>query len=89
MAGLAGSKNVALYTVHAMQLYRVQGLTLPIHACAVRFMNFGAETKFRKRVASFPGPAQLSVIYSKESGRGPGIFSHVSDVRIERVVERV
>ena len=23
------------------------------------------------------------------AGRGPGIFSHVSDVRIERVVERV
>ena len=25
----------------------------------------------------------------RKSGRGPGIFSHVSDVRIERVVERV
>ena len=48
MAGLADSKNPELYTVHAMQLYTVQGLTPPIHACAVRFMNFGAETKFEK-----------------------------------------
>ena len=33
-------------------------------------------------VASFPGPVQ-------KSRRGPGIFSHVSDVGIERMVERV
>ena len=25
----------------------------------------------------------------QKSGRGPGIFSHVSDIRIERMVERV
>ena len=36
-------------------------------------------------LASFLGPTQLSV----ESGRGPGILSHASDVRIERMVERV
>ena len=48
LAGLANSKNAVLYAVHAMQLYRVQGLTPPIHACAVRVMNFGAETKFEK-----------------------------------------
>ena len=48
-----------LYAVHAMQLYRVQGLTPPIHACAVRVMNFGAETKFEKGASdrnSLPGP---------------------------------
>ena len=32
------------------------------------------------RVAFFPGPAQLSVACSTESGRGPGIIYHVSDV---------
>ena len=31
-------------------------------------------------VASFPGPTQLSVACSAESGRRPGIFYHVSDV---------
>ena len=39
-------------------------------------------------LASFPGPAQLSVAFSTVKWRGPGIFSHVSDVRIEKVVER-
>ena len=34
-------------------------------------------------LASFPGPAQLSVAISTV------LFSHVSDIRIERVVERV
>ena len=38
------------------------------------------------KLASFPGPTQLSTAIS---GRGPGIFSHVSDIRIERMVERV
>ena len=33
-----------------------------------------------------PRPHQLLV---RKSGRGPGIFSHVSDVRIERMVERI
>ena len=38
---------------------------------------------------------EINISYSipsllvQKSGRGPGIFSHVSDVRIERVVERV
>ena len=40
-------------------------------------------------LALFPGPAQLSIAIGTESGRGPGIFSHMSDVRIERMVERV
>ena len=40
-------------------------------------------------LASFPGPAQLSTASSTVNVRGPGIFSHVSDVRIERMVERV
>ena len=48
LAGLAGSRNAVLHAVHAMQLYRVQGLTPSIHACAVRVMNSGAETKFEK-----------------------------------------
>ena len=37
-------------------------------------------------IASFPGPAQLWV--ACWISRGPGIFSHVSDVRIERLVYR-
>ena len=56
LAGLAGSKNAVLYAVHAMQLYRVQGLTPPIHACAVRVMNFGAETKFEKGASDRNSP---------------------------------
>ena len=36
-----------------------------------------------------PGPAQLLLLLVWKSGRGPGIFSHVSDIRIERMVERV
>ena len=35
-------------------------------------------------LASFPGPAQLSVACSMESGRGPGIIYHVSDVSREK-----
>ena len=35
-----------------------------------------------------PRPTFRHFQYGK-AGRGPGIFSHVSDVRIERVVERV
>ena len=31
-------------------------------------------------IASFPGPAQLSVACSTEKRGEPGIFSHVSDV---------
>ena len=31
-------------------------------------------------VASFPGPAQLSVACSTEKREEPGIFSHVSDI---------
>ena len=56
LAGLAGSRNAVLYAVHAMQLYRVQGLTPPIHACAVRVMNFGAETKFEKGASDRNSP---------------------------------
>jgi len=40
-------------------------------------------------VALFPGPAQLFVTSSTVKRERPGIFSHVSDVRIESVVERV
>ena len=31
----------------------------------------------------------FSFLAVRKSGRGPGIFSHVSDVRIEEMVERV
>ena len=54
-----------LYAVHAMQLYRVRGLTPPIHACAVRVMNFGAETKLEKGASdrnSHPAGYTVSVI---------------------------
>ena len=54
--GLAGSRNAVLYAVHAVQLYSVQGLTPPIHACAVRVMNFGAETKFEKGASDRNSP---------------------------------
>ena len=52
-------------------------------------INFYIGPLHYKILALFPAPAQLSVACSTVSGRGPGIFSHVSDVRIERVVERV
>ena len=32
------------------------------------------------KLASFPGPAQFPSLTVRISGRGPGIFSHVSDV---------
>ena len=38
-------------------------------------------------LASFPGPALLSVAVRK-SGRGPGIFYHVSDIEGREKVER-
>ena len=38
-------------------------------------------------LASFPGPAQLSVAVWK-SGRGPGIFYHASNVEGREKVER-
>ena len=34
-------------------------------------------------------PLSFLLLSVWKSGRGPGIFSHVSDVRIERMVERV
>ena len=34
-------------------------------------------------LTSFPGPAQLFVAWIRKSGRGSGIFCHVSDVRVE------
>ena len=43
-------------------------------------------------VLGIPGylaPPSFSSLLVWKSGRGPGIFSHVSDVRIERMVERV
>ena len=52
--------------------------------------HVGGQLSHAQSIASFPGPAQLSVACSTEKReRGPGIFSHVSDVRIERMVERV
>ena len=66
LAGLAGSRNAVLYAVHAMQLYRVQGLTPPILACAVRVMNLGAETKFKKGTSDRNSrPGWLVLIMSK------------------------
>ena len=62
LAGLAGSRNAVPYAVHAMQLYRVQGLTPPIHACAVRVMNFGAETKFEKGASDRNSPPGQGVM---------------------------
>ena len=39
--------------------------------------------------ASFPAPAQLSPLVVRKSGRKPGVFSHASDGRIQRMVKRV
>ena len=39
--------------------------------------------------ASFQAPPSFLSLSVRKSGRGPGIFSHMSDVRIERMVERV
>ena len=39
-------------------------------------------------IASFPGPAQLPLLAVWKSGRGPGIFYHVSDVEGREKVER-
>ena len=46
------------------------GLTPPIHACAVRFMNFGAETKFEKGASDrnslpVPNPNNNPNLYTK------------------------
>ena len=41
------------------------------------------------KLVSFPGSAQFSVASSTVKQGGPGIFSHISDIRIERMVERV
>ena len=38
LAGLAGSRNAALYAVHAMQLYRVQGFN-STHARTVHWLG--------------------------------------------------
>ena len=40
-------------------------------------------------VYAFAEPARLSIVCSTESRERPGIFPRVSDVRIERMVERV
>ena len=41
-------------------------------------------------IASYPGPAQFSITSSMvKKERVSGIFSHLSDVRIERTIERV
>ena len=39
-------------------------------------------------LASFPGPAQLSSLAVRKSGRGPGIIHHVSDIEGREKVER-
>ena len=61
----------------------------PLHAIAdVELDGYGCKKIYEHTViiASFPGPAQLSVASSTVK---PGIFSHVSDIGIERVVESV
>ena len=41
------------------------------------------------RLASYPGPAQLSSLAVWKSGREPDIFFTFSDIMIEMMVERV
>ena len=57
----------------------------------VRFCSLPYLTLYycHSSLKAFPGPDQLSIAIRTESVRGPGTFSHVSDVRIERMVERV
>ena len=71
LAGLASSRNAVLYAVHAMQLYRVQGLTPPIHACAVRVMNFGAETKFEKGASDRNSQTRPHYVLTESTISGP------------------
>ena len=66
LAGLASSRNAVVYAVHAMQLYRVQGLTPPIHACAVRVMNFRAETKFEKGASDRNSPPGEGGVWGRD-----------------------
>ena len=43
-------------------------------------------------VCTYPrsqAPPSFPLLAVRKSGRGPGILSHVSDVRIERMVEKV
>ena len=40
-------------------------------------------------IASFPGPAQLSIACSTEKRGEPGIFSHVSDVTTDEKLMNV
>ena len=37
---------------------------------------------------SFPGPPSIPSLAVRKSGRGPGIICHVSDIEVERRVER-
>ena len=50
-------------------------------------VHVSAHTGIRKTRSQAPPSFPLLLV--RKSGRGPGIFSHVSDVRIERMVERV
>ena len=63
--------------------------TLLILASLVTRPHLAHARKVSQVLASFPGPTWLSVARSMEKQERPGIFSHVSDVRIERMVERV
>ena len=50
------------------------GTTPPTHACAVRFMNFGAETKFEKGASdrnSRPGDGDCHIMHRMQSGGWP------------------
>ena len=41
------------------------------------------------KLASFPGPAQLSIAYSMVKRGEPGIFSHVSDIKTDEKLMNV
>ena len=89
LAGLAGSRNAVLYAVHAMQLYRVQGLTPPIHACAVRVMNFGAETKFEKGASDRNLQSGLCKSWTLDSGLDYGLSFGLSRLMLPDVRDDV
>ena len=59
-----------------------------MHSIKLNHMNFSGVIHIVSLIFR-PHPALQRLQYRDKSGRGPGIFSHMSDIRIERMVERV
>ena len=53
------------------------------------FFYYKSHGNLYQVLAMFQAPPSFPSVAVWKSGRGPGIFSYMSDVRIERMVERV